>query len=154
VETHESQLLRLAAASDDCTSWIEHCHAECCRAFTFRLRPDSWIDRVDGEVLIHVRLSDDQRWYYELHGARVGDDLVAVPEDCCDFMPERLTVRMTCTALQPDCLCSMHTVGKPVVCDFYTFDTLDSQDYRIQPACLYSYKQRLSGSEDDQAASR
>lgn len=146
----DGKSLREAALNcEDCLGWLQHCQAECCAGFRFRLSPTSAVDRTEDEVRIRVRVPDDTRRYYELHGAALHGDAVVVPTDRCRFTHDRLHVDMPCTALTTDFLCSLHTEGKPEVCKALTLETARRQDFWVTPRCLYAYKPEPPASASD-----
>jgi hypothetical protein len=133
-------LAEAASTCDDCLCWVEHCHAECCHVFTFRLTPRSDVVYLDDVVRIHAPVTEDLRLYYELHGARVEDEIIIVPKSACEVTPTRLTVHMTCRELGDDYLCSVHEDGQPVCCRDFTAETALHDDWVLMPTCLYAYK--------------
>ncbi len=150
----ERALLEAARSCDDCICWLEYCEAECCGGFNFRLNPQSWVDRDEHEVRIHVRLSEDSKRYYELHGARVGADEVAVPVGCCEFSANHLHVSMPCSALQEDRLCSLHPDEKPEICKALSLETGETGAYVLTKRCLFAYKLRLMASDEADTSDR
>ena len=131
-----------ASRSDDCLAWLAHCEAECCGGFNLWLAPDSDVVREHGQVRLRMsKIAPDVLRYYELHGGRYEVDTLVLPEENCTFHPElRLEVKMTCSALQSDHLCGLHTAGKPDVCRGLTRETASNGRYWLTPRCLFAYK--------------
>jgi hypothetical protein len=89
------------------------------------------------------RIDPDRLRYYELHGASYEVDTLVLPESSCTFHSNlRLEVKMTCSVVQDDHLCGLHTAGKPLVCQGLTLETASSGDYWLTPRCLFAYRLR------------
>ena len=138
----DAELIARARECSDCLEWLENCAAECCSRVRFRLRADSWVDRLDAEFAVHLRLSPDSARYYSLHGARIESDVVYFPVECCLVSETVLEVTARCQALTPEGLCSLHHTGKPDACSGFTLETARDGSYWIPPRCLYGYKLR------------
>lgn len=138
----EELLIEAATHCDDCLCWLEHCKAECCRVFTFSLTPRSDVVYSDDVVRIHAPVSADALKYYELHGAKVEGDFIAVPRDACQVLPTQLVVRMRCRALQEDLLCELHGPGQPDCCRDFTWETASEDEWVVTPECLFAYKKK------------
>lgn len=136
----EESLVRRAETCDDCLCWLEYCEAECCSQIRFRLNPQSDVVFAEDVVRIHIRMTPDLRKYLELHRITLEGDVMVVPRENCTVSPNRIEVRMHCTALQNDFLCQLHPDGKPEGCKRLTWETAQDRNYFITPRCLYAYK--------------
>jgi hypothetical protein len=143
----EVDLVEASRSCDECLCWLEHCEAECCRVFTFYLTLRSDVVFGKDEVRVHTVVTPDMKRYYELHGAKVDGDWVAVPRSACRTTLDLLEVHMTCRELRADNLCSLHKRGKPQACSELTLDTAESGDFGITPRCLYGFKLRARAAE-------
>lgn len=138
----EAELIEAARYCDDCLGWLQHCGAACCRAFTFHLTLSSDVSFTDDEARVHTVVDDEARRYYELHGAQVAGDWVAVPRAACTVTLDRLEVHMRCTALGDDNRCAVHRRGKPRWCREFSLETASKKEFVTMPTCLYTYKSR------------
>jgi hypothetical protein len=132
--------MRAAEHCNDCLGWLEHCHAECCTVFTFSVTPVSDVRYEGDEVVVRVPMTEDLRRYYELHGALVDGELVAVARASCAKSPGRLAVHARCHALTEDHLCSLHANGKPECCSGFTAQTAHREYWVVPSSCLFAYK--------------
>ena len=133
-------LVEKAGKCDNCLCWLEHCEAECCYHFSFRLNPRSDVVYSQDMVRIRIRITPDLRKYLELHGSELENDVVVIPRDKCDISPGRIAVTMRCVALQKNLLCQLHPEGKPDYCKNLTWVTAQQEGYEITPRCLFGYK--------------
>ena len=139
-----------ARGCDDCLCWLEYCHAECCKGFQCPIGPDAETTIKDGVFKIRVPMNPDKKWYFELHGVKVEDDWLHIPEECCEFLPRLVTVHMRCKLLTGNNLCAGHPDDKPEICRGLTLDTTKQalpmgseapeEGYRLTPNCLFNYK--------------
>jgi hypothetical protein len=139
---HDMALIQEAKGCDDCLCWLQYCHAECCSQFHFPINPKSDITIVDGIVKIRIPMTPDRKWYFEVHGVKVKDDLLLIPEDYCSFTPELISVRMRCSLLTAGQLCSGHPENKPEICKNVTLDNAKEGKCDLTPHCLFVYKQK------------
>ncbi len=149
MDADEKTLLEAARACDECVPWLEHCHAECCREFTFRVEGLEKLDRTQKELRIRAEMTDDLRYYVDLHGARIEDDTIMVPMDRCTLEEDIVHVAMECTALQEDCLCSLHPDRKPQICKDLTLEAARGEDYWTPAECLFTYKMKIEETESE-----
>ena len=149
MDAKEKSLLEAARSCDDCVPWLEHCRAECCRAFTFRLDSPGTLNRDENELRIHAQLTTDLRRYLELRGAKIEDDTIVVPMDRCTLSHGLIHVAMPCSALQQDYLCSLHPDRKPKVCSDLTERNAGEGTYWIPASCLFAYKMQAADSSSE-----
>jgi len=136
----EESLVEEARRCDNCLCWLQHCEAECCNQFGFRLNPQSDVLYLQDVVRIRIRITPDLKAYLELHGIKLEEDVVVIPKDNCDISTGQILVTMRCTALQDDFLCRLHAHGKPDYCKNLTWETAQEERCRITPKCLFAYK--------------
>lgn len=141
----EASLVAAAMSCDDCLCWLEHCHSECCHVFTFSITPRSDVDYLEDVVRIHVPMTPDAKYYYELHGAQVEGEFVIVPTSACEVSADRLVVKLTCGALGDEGLCELHDGRQPEACSGFTWETVSQGDWIVTPRCLFAYKLKAAG---------
>jgi hypothetical protein len=120
-ENIEKRLLNEAESCDNCLCWLDHCKAECCYHFNFRLSPLSDVVFLQDEVRIRIRITSDLSKYLDLHGVKLDNDVVVIPKDKCNISPRQIQVTMRCLALQENLLCQLHPDGKPDYCKALTW---------------------------------
>jgi len=104
------------------------------------------LNRDASELRIHAQLTPDLRRYLELRGAKIEDDTIVVPMDRCTLSHGLIHVAMPCSALQQDCLCSLHPDRKPEVCSDLTEETAGDGTFWIPASCLFAYKMKAANS--------
>lgn len=129
-----------AKTCDNCLCWLKYCMAECCRQFHFPLGPRSDIVVAGGCARVRIPMTQDRQWYFELHGVRICDDVLVIPETHCAFKPGLLSVSMPCSLLTADNLCSGHPENKPVLCRNLTLNSAREGIYHLTSNCLFAYK--------------
>jgi hypothetical protein len=92
-------------------------------------------------------MTPDRKWYFELHGVEVQDDVLLIPKEHCSFTPELILVHMRCNQLTVENLCSGHPENKPDICKNYTLENAKEGKCYLTPNCLFVYKLRLEGDE-------
>jgi len=132
-----------AKRCDDCLCWLQHCSAECCSQFHFPINPKSDIAVEDNIVRIRIPITSDRRWYFELHGIEVQDDVLLIPKEHCSFTSELISVYMRCNHLTVENLCYGHPENKPDICKNVTLDNAREGKCDLTPNCLFLYKQRV-----------
>ncbi|MBN1841904.1 MAG: hypothetical protein JW883_06435 [Deltaproteobacteria bacterium] len=88
-------------------------------------------------------MTTDLKWYFELHGIEVQNDVLLIPEEDCRFTPGLLSVHKRCGLLTSENLCSGHPDNKPNICKNLTLDNAKKGKYHLTPNCLFVYKQKL-----------
>jgi hypothetical protein len=147
-EKTEEVLVKKANSCDDCLCWLDHCRAECCYHFSFRLNPLSDVIYEKDVVMIRLRITPDLRKYLDLHGVIIDKEIAIIPRDRCNIAPDRISVTARCVALEENCLCRLHPEGKPDYCKALTWETAQRDGYEITPRCLFGYKLKaLSGGD-------
>ncbi|MDR3686114.1 MAG: hypothetical protein P4L93_04040 [Coriobacteriia bacterium] len=139
MDISNQELAAAAAECDDCRGWLEHCHAECCRDFTFAVGPASDVEFADDTVRVRASITWDVRRYLELHGAQVDDDCITVPREAVSAMPDRLVVRMQCRALTRDDQCALHDGRQPLCCSGFTRLSASSGKWVVPPECRFAF---------------
>jgi hypothetical protein len=150
---NDEELAAAAAECEECTGWLEHCHAECCRDFSFAVSPSSEVEYGDATVRVLASVTDDVRRYLELHGAVVDGDHVTVPSAAVSAMRGRLVVRMPCHALTEDDLCALHDGRQPLCCSEFTRSSAQSGRWIVPPNCRFALKHSSSPSADGEPSS-
>ena len=136
-------IMERAKSCDDCLCWLEYCEAECCSQFYFPIGPTSDVVIEDSVVKIRIPMTPDRKWYFELHGIEVQEDVLLIPEEHCSFAPEIISVHMQCSLLTAEHLCSGHPEKKPDICRNVTLDNAKQDKCDLTPNCLFVYKQKL-----------
>jgi len=144
----DEELAAAAAECEECTGWLGHCHAECCRDFTFEVSPASEVEYGDSIVRVRAEVSDDVRRYLELHGAVVDGDYITVPSAAVSATRGYLVVRMRCHALNDDDLCALHDGRQPLCCSEFTASSAQSGRWVVPPNCRFAFVPHSSGSAE------
>ena len=149
-EKYEMTMIKKARDCDDCLCWLKYCDAECCKGFQCPTGPNTGATIEDGVFKIRVPMNPDKKWYFELHGVRVHDNTLNIPEERCEFLPRLVSVHMPCEFLTEDNLCIGHPDNKPEICKGLTLETIQQalpkdsdaaqEGYRLTPNCLFKYK--------------
>jgi hypothetical protein len=134
-----------AKGCDDCLCWLKNCGAECCGQFYFPINPKSDVAVEDETVRIRIPMTSDRKWYFELHGVEVQDDVLLIPKEHCSYTSELISVHMRCNQLTVDNLCSGHPENKPDICKNATLENAKQGKCDLTQNCLFVYKQRLEG---------
>ncbi len=137
------RLTERAKACHNCVCWLQHCQAECCSQFHFPLQLASDVVLEDAIVRVRIPMTTDRKWYFELHGIEVQDDVLLIPEKDCRFNPGLLSVHRRCSLLTAENLCAGHPDNKPDICKNLTLDNAKEGKYHLTPNCLFVYKQKL-----------
>ena len=132
-----------ARTAGDCTQWLHHCKAECCKTtyikgVSQRLRKGQLV-RVELEPI-----SADMKWYYELHGIRVDKNVISFRATEFEQKGDLLVLKKPCANLTSDYKCGeWHSGNRPEWCKVFTLDTAKGYRKSITPNCLYKYKIEL-----------
>ena len=135
----DEELAAAAAECEECTGWLERCHAECCRDFTFAVSPSSEVEYEDGTVRVSASVSDDIRRYLKLHGAVIEGVHITVPSEAVTAIRGGLVVRMRCQALTDDDLCALHDGRQPLCCSEFTRSSAQSGKWVVPPNCRFAF---------------
>lgn len=132
-----------AKTCNNCLCWLQYCAAECCSQFRFPTRPTSDIAVENDIVKVRIPLNPDRKWYFELHGIEVQDDTLLIPRKHCILTRGLISVRMRCSLLTVEDLCSGHPENKPDICKNLTLDNVKKGKCDLTPKCLFMYKRAL-----------
>ncbi len=144
------KMSKKAKNCDNCLCWLEYCKAECCLGFQCPIGSGNNITLNNGVFEIQVPMSNDLKWYYELHGVDVEGNILKVPKENCEFVSPFVIVHMKCGLLTKENHCAGHTDDKPVICRELTMGSAkqisshdlfsDKESYCLTPNCLFNYK--------------
>ncbi len=136
-----------AKACDDCLCWLKYCKAECCSEFHFLVNPRSDVAIDHGILKLRIPMTPDRKWYYRLHGVKVVDDVLHIPQEYSHFTPTLIVVRMKCNLLTEDNLCLGHPDSKPDFCKSLKLETAKKLSQLesgprvfLTPNCLFNFK--------------
>ena len=129
-----------ARECDNCLCWLEYCGAECCSQFHFPTNRSSDVTVEADIVKIRIPMTKDRKWYFELHGVEMADDMLLISKRHCRFLPELISVYMRCSFLADKNLCSGHPADKPDICKNVTLENAKEGKCDLTPNCLFGYK--------------
>lgn len=134
-----------AASTDSCLEWHDVCGAECCKMFALEmpgLNPRNFFKGKNLEVLM-PGLTDDLKWYYELHGATVKGKMVRLQLDNFKVSGDLLWIIRRCDFLTDDLKCRGHPDKKPLVCQNLNMEKVRDGSIKhsvVTRNCLFKFK--------------
>ena len=117
----------------NCLDNLERCKASCCRGFRFHGGEPTVSDGV--AIFFREPLTDDEEYYYQLHGVGTTTDAVLIPLGSLRREGDDYLVDARCEALGDDFLCKLHP-DKPKVCSGYT--EADASDGAPTEGCYFN----------------
>lgn len=141
---HELNLMRevnKTLEKDDCLSWHQFCHSECCSTFSIK---DEGQDLSQRTIRIFGNALPDIIRYYELHGAKYRMPWLYIPTKNAVRRNGRIYILNRCKALTEDNKCKFHgTSAKPKVCCELNFTSVKNGSRyggaTVTPHCKYIF---------------
>lgn len=134
-----------ASKCKDCSSWLHHCKAECCKIIFLNINPKE-LERGGKYFITKPRevLGLSDREYYRLHGVECVRDLLRFRKERIEVIGNKVMYIHPCEFLTEENLCKGHPDKKPELCKFLTLETakLPGQPFELTSNCLFKYKSR------------
>jgi len=144
IDEKEQQKYIEASKCENCTQWLKHCDAECCKMITINMDPKE-LDK----VAIYLSIKPSGRFgmsdikYYKNHDVDYLRGMLRFKKDRLEVIGGKVYYFHECSRLK-DNRCLDHPDKKPEICKVLTLETakLPGSPFELTPNCLFKYKNK------------
>jgi hypothetical protein len=149
ISEEEKQKYCEATKCSNCTQWLHHCDAECCRSIFLNIDPK---ELENGSKYYDCRvgvLGLDEIRYYKYHDVAYVRGLLRFKKERIHVIGRKVVYLWTCSKLK-DNLCLDHPDKKPELCKLLTAETAmaGNDAFRLTSNCLFKYKSKEVKQDD------
>ena len=130
-----------AAKCSECTQWLHHCKAECCKIIFLSIDPKE-LEKPGKLLTIKVKQPFKDYRYYSLHDVEYLRGLLRFKKDRIIVVGRKVMYVYNCKLLTDDLRCKGHPDNKPELCKLLTLETakLLGKGFQLTDNCLFRYK--------------